>query len=98
MSPNTWEKKSLPSFNKVFSFIRAEEERRIMMFDVPNTKGSAMMITNSMNPSNAMNVAKMVKNEWKKISKDDQFCNYCKKIGYIKETRWKLHGKPSRMG
>jgi len=38
------------------------------MLDVPNTKGSPMMITNSMNPSNAMNVAKMVKNEWKKIS------------------------------
>jgi len=61
-------KKSLPFFNKIFSFIRAEEERRIMMLDVPNTKGSPMMITNSMNPSNAMNVAKMVKNEWKKIS------------------------------
>jgi hypothetical protein len=75
------------------------------MFEVPNTKGSAMMITNSRNLSDAtrnqndaMNGAKVVKTEGRKFFKDDQFCNYCNKIGHTKETYWKLHGKPPRMG
>ena len=38
------------------------------MFDVPNTKGSTMMITNSKNSSEAINIAKMVKTKGKKSS------------------------------
>lgn len=60
--------------------IRAEEGRRTMMLDVFNTKGSVMMITNSKNLNKAMNSAEMVKTEGKKLSKDDRFCNYCKKM------------------
>ncbi|KAG6758943.1 hypothetical protein POTOM_035406 [Populus tomentosa] len=56
-----------PSLNEVFSLIRVEKERRIVMLDVPNTKGCTMMITNSKNPSDAMNIAKMVKTKGKKI-------------------------------
>uniref|UniRef100_A0A6N2LDD4 Uncharacterized protein n=1 Tax=Salix viminalis TaxID=40686 RepID=A0A6N2LDD4_SALVM len=55
--------------------IRAEEGRRIVMLDVPNIEGFAMMITNSKNPSDAINAAEMMKNEGKLTSKDDQFCN-----------------------
>jgi len=36
------------------------------MLDVPNIKGPAMMITNSKNPSDAMNIAEMVKNKGEK--------------------------------
>ncbi|XP_011046793.1 PREDICTED: uncharacterized protein LOC105141310 [Populus euphratica] len=46
-------KESLPSLNEVFSIIRAEEGRRTVMLEVPNTKGSAMMITNRKNLSDA---------------------------------------------
>jgi len=71
-------KESLPSLNEVFSAIRAEEGRRTVMLEVPNTKGSAMMITNSRNLSDAsrnqndaMNGAKVVKTEGRKFFKDD---------------------------
>jgi hypothetical protein len=98
-------KESLPSLNEVFLVIRAKEGRRTVMLKVPNTEGSAMMITNSRNlndatknQNDAMNGAKVVKTEGRKFFKDDQFCNYCNKIGHTKETYWKLHGKPPRMG
>jgi hypothetical protein len=98
-------KESLPSLNEVFSVIRAEEGRRTVMLEVPNTEGSAMMITNSRhlsdasrNQNDAMNGAEVVKTEGRKFFKDDQFCNYCKKTGHTKETCWKLHGKPPRIG
>jgi hypothetical protein len=99
------EKESLPSLNEVFSVIRAEEGRRIVMLEVPNTEGSALMITNSRNLSDAsrnqndaMNGAEVVKTEGRKFFKDDQFYNYCKKTSHTKETCWKLHGKPPKMG
>jgi len=91
-------KESLPSLNEVFSLIRVEEGRRTVMLDVPNIEGSAMLITNSRNMSDAMNGAKVVKTERKKFPKDDLFCNYCKKTGHTKETYRKLHGKPLRIG
>jgi hypothetical protein len=46
----------------------------------------------------AMNGAEVGKIEGKKFPKDDLFCNYCKKTSHTKETCWKLHGKPPRMG
>ncbi|KAG6775743.1 hypothetical protein POTOM_019236 [Populus tomentosa] len=91
-------KESLPSLNEVFSVIKAEEGRRAVMLDAPNTEGSAMLITNSRNMGDAMNGAEVGKIEGKKFPKDDLFCNYCKKAGHTKETCWKLHGKPPRMG
>jgi len=91
-------KESLPSLNKVFSVIRAKEGRRTVMLEVSDTEGSAMMITNSRNLNDAMNGAEVVKTEGRKFFKDDQFCNYCKKTGHTKETYWKFHGKPPRMG
>ncbi|KAG6735946.1 hypothetical protein POTOM_061371 [Populus tomentosa] len=73
-------KETLPSLNEVFSVIRAEEGRRTVMLEVPNTEGSAMMITNSRNLSDASR------------NKNDAM------NGYTKETCWKLHGKPPKMG
>ncbi|KAG6758887.1 hypothetical protein POTOM_035350 [Populus tomentosa] len=87
-------KESLPSLNEVFLVISPEEERRTVMLDVPNTEGSAMLITNSRNMGDAMNGAKVGKIGGKKFPKDDLFCNYCKKTSNTKETCWKLHGKP----
>jgi hypothetical protein len=76
-----------------------------VILEVSNTKGSIMMITNSRNLSDAsrnqndaMNGAEVVKTGGRKFFKNDQFCNYCKKIGHTKKTCWKLHGKPPRMG
>jgi hypothetical protein len=40
-------KESLPSLNEIFSVIRAEEGRRTVILEVPNTEGSTIMITNS---------------------------------------------------
>jgi hypothetical protein len=63
------------------------------MLEVLNTKGSAMMINNnknlsdaSRNQNDAMNGAEVVKTEGRKFFKDDQFCYYCKKTGHTKET------------
>jgi hypothetical protein len=50
----------------MFSLIKVEEGRRTLILDVPNIKRSAMMITNSKIPSDAMNIAEMVKNKGKK--------------------------------
>jgi hypothetical protein len=61
-------KESLPLFNEVFSLIRAEEGRRTVMLDVSNIEGSATLITNSRNMSDAMNGAKVGKTEGKKNS------------------------------
>jgi hypothetical protein len=87
----------LPSLNEVFSVIRVEEGRRTMMLEVPKTEGSAMMITNSRNLSDAsknqndaMNGAEVMKTEGRKSFQDDQFCNDCKKTGHTKETCWKI--------
>jgi hypothetical protein len=91
-------KESLPSLNEVFSVIRAEEGRRTVMLDAPNTEGSAMLITYSRSMGDAMNGAEVGKIEGKKFPKDYLFCNYCKKTGHTKETCWKLHGQPPRMG
>jgi len=91
-------KESLPSLNEVFSVIRAEEGKRTVMLDAPNTKGSVMLITYSRNMGDAMNGAEVGKIEGKKFPKDYFFCNYCKKTGHTKETCWKLHGKPPSMG
>ena len=60
-------KESLPLLNEVFSLIRAEEGRRTVMLDVSNIEGSATLITNSRNMSDAMNGAKVGKTEGKKI-------------------------------
>jgi hypothetical protein len=62
-------KESLPSLNEVFSVIRAEEGRRTVMLDAPNTEGSAMLITNSRNMGDAMNGAEVGKIEGKKSLK-----------------------------
>jgi hypothetical protein len=51
-----------------------------VILDAPNTEGSTMIITNNKNLSDAMNNVEMVKTEGKKLSKDDRFCNYCKKM------------------
>jgi hypothetical protein len=62
-------KESLPSLNEVFSVIRAEEGKRTVMLDAPNTKGSVMLITYSRNMGDAMNGAEVGKIEGKKSLK-----------------------------
>jgi len=64
------------------------------------------MITNNRNLSDAMNGAEVVKTERKNSLKMicfvtiaiSLFCNYCNKTGHTKETYWKVHGKPPRIG
>jgi hypothetical protein len=56
------------------------------------------MITNSRNLSDAMNGAEVVKTEGKNSLNMISFCNYCNKTSHTKETYWKVHGKPPRMG
>ena len=76
-------KESMPSLNEVFSVIRAEEGRRTMMMEATHTEGSAMMITHGRNE--IKHDVEAIKPEGRKIPKEEQFCNYCKKIGHTKE-------------
>lgn len=69
-------KETLPSLNEVFPLIRAEEERRTMMLEMPNSNpnGFAMTITEGKNTVEA------VKNDGHRSShRDNLWCNYCKK-------------------
>ena len=85
-------KEFMPSLNEVFSVIRAEEGRRTVMMEATHTEGSAMMITHGRNE--IKHDVERIKTEGRKIQKEEQFCNYCKKTGHTKEICWKLHGRP----
>lgn len=69
-------KETLPSFNEVFSLLPAEEGRRTMVLEMPNSnpKGFAVMITKG------KKTAEAVKNDGQRSShRDNLWCNYCKK-------------------
>lgn len=79
-------RKPLPSIREVFSKVRREEAWRKKMLhskeNVPNleTKSSAL-VSKSIDSDNDS-----LKKPW---------CEHCKKPWHMKETCWKLHGKPA---
>ena len=64
------------------------------MMEATHTKGSAMIITHGRNE--IKHDAEAIKPEGRKIPKEEQFCNYCKKlaiqrryVGNCKEDHYK---------
>ena len=77
--------KPLPTIREAFAEVRREESRKkLMMTDnqsLPSVEGSAMYTHNSSQDN--------------KAKKGRPWCDYCKKVGHVKDTCWKLHGKPA---
>ncbi|KAL4297144.1 hypothetical protein GQ457_12G028170 [Hibiscus cannabinus] len=73
--------KPLPSVREVFSEVRREESRRCIMLPDPiNTDGSALLThTSSANTQRG----------------NKPWCDHCKRVGHVRDTCWKLHGKPA---
>lgn len=82
----------LPSLGEVFSEVRREESRRIVMLGknhIPgNVEGSALATTG---PGKAAGQ----KPSTKEIGEKSRvWCDHCNKPRHTRETCWKLHGKP----
>ena len=92
-------KEFLPLLSEVSSRIRAEEGRRTMMLDNHSIEGSTLVIS-SPNNNNISLIAESGKAEKPRPStnKDGLWCNHCKKLRYMKENCWKLHGKNQSFG
>ncbi|KAL5816220.1 hypothetical protein ACOSQ3_024598 [Xanthoceras sorbifolium] len=80
--------KPLPSIREVFSEVRREESRKRIMLGSPNTEnsaaeGSALFVKGNQNSFND-----------NKSRKNRPWCEHCKRLGHLKETCWKLFGKP----
>ena len=91
----------IPSLEETISLIRAEESRRSVMLEPQVSNGSAL-VTKSEQPQvqdrGRADISKPLerdnRNHYRSDSKDNLWCNYCKKPRHTKENCWKLHGKP----
>ncbi|TXG53836.1 hypothetical protein EZV62_019092 [Acer yangbiense] len=88
-------KEPLPSLNEVFTIIRAESGRRLVMLENKTGEASALA-AKGVTRLPQMGVGNGV--EMGRNSKEGVWCNYCKKPRHTKETCWKLHGKPANIG
>lgn len=82
-------RQSLPSIGEVFSEVRREESRRLVMLGKKNS-GSA--VENSVLAAGT-NVGQ--NNSKKYDGKPRIWCERCKKPRHTIETCWKIHGKPA---
>ncbi|RYE03343.1 MAG: hypothetical protein EOP33_09685, partial [Rickettsiaceae bacterium] len=86
--------KPLPSLREAFSAVRHEESRRKLMLGV--IKSSSL--PGSSSDSSALTthgdevLAARVSTE--KPRKPRPYCDHCRRPGHLRETCWKLHGKP----
>lgn len=79
----------LPSIGEVFSEVRREESRRLVML---NKKNPGNPIENS---ALAAGVDISRNNSKKSNDKTRVWCDNCNKPRHTRETCWKLHGKPA---
>ena len=91
--------KGISSLNEAIAVIRAEESRRGVMLDVQSLDGSALLTTGANEQASEKSLTAATTTESKRpdlkgTGKGNLICNYCKKIGHIKENCWKLHGRP----
>ncbi|KAL5580296.1 hypothetical protein UlMin_012738 [Ulmus minor] len=85
-------KEPFPSLKEVFSYVREEESRRMVMLEKPSLENSALAIPKS-------GYSRIEKQEGRTSNeKDTRWCDFCKKPRHTRETCWKLHGKPSSNG
>ena len=95
--------KPLPSLREAFSEVRREESRKRVMMGQPgvsgNVEGSALAIAkdSSIAPESSAHAARgppQNRND-NRPRKGRPWCDHCRKLGHVKETCWKLHGKPA---
>ena len=75
--------KPLPSLDEIFSEVRREEHRKVVMLgstSVPSIESSAMVVRG---------------NEDKNKKSPATWCEFCHKPYHTKAKCWKLHGKPA---
>ena len=96
--------KPLPSLHEAFSEVRREESRRKVMLgkpELPTTiEGSGFVSHNSLQediaPVQAYNSRGPSHNpNDNRTRRGRPWCEHCQKPGHIKDTCWKLHGKPA---
>lgn len=78
--------KPFPSTREAFSAVRHEESRRKVMMG-PQTE--------PLEEGSALSVRGYQQNYDNKQRKGRPWCDHCKKPGHLKETCWKIHGKPA---
>ena len=76
--------KPFPTIREAFAEVRREESRTKLMLSeaniTPALEGSALFTHNSSQNNRA--------------GKGRPWCDHCKRLGHVKATCWKLHGKP----
>lgn len=84
--------KPLPTLREVFSEVRREESRkRVMLTDsLPLVEVSALISTSDTLSESVAHTYHTYNNR----PKGRPWCEHCKKPGHVKETCWKIHGKP----
>ena len=85
--------KPLPSIREVFSEVRREESRKKVMFGNPNPEHKLDILV----PENSTLIARG--NQYNVTDnqprKGRPWCDHCKRPEHLKETCWKVHGKPA---
>lgn len=91
-------KEEVPSSSEVFSIFRAEQGRWTVMLDSPPVDASVLVATRKPS-SNIFGVPKQNQESREPLeNKGDRWCDFCKRRGHTRGTRWKLNGKPSSFG
>lgn len=80
----------LPSIREVFSEVRREKSRKKVMLGESST---AAPITDNLSALAVRGAQNANYNNRQK--KGRPWCDHCQKTGHIRETCWKLHGKPA---
>ena len=78
-------KEHVPSLHDFFSSIQDKESKKIIMMGEANSQEHSALKASREN------------NGWNKKTKDEHWCDFCNRLNHIKETCWKLHGKPTHM-
>lgn len=78
----------LPSIDEVFSEVRRDKSRRLMMLGTKISTGAVNLETSALDTCEA-NADKKI------VEKPFIYCDACKKPYHTRETCWKIHGKPA---
>ena len=91
--------KPLPSLREAFSEVRREESRKCVMLgqsNHPTFPEIPALVAVKENPSDQGAFAtRTYSQNTNRTRKGHNWCDHCQKPGHLKDTCWKLHGKPS---
>ncbi|XP_059665247.1 DNA polymerase I A, chloroplastic/mitochondrial-like isoform X2 [Cornus florida] len=83
----------LPSIGEVFTEVRCEESRRNVMLE---EKGAAAPVENSALVASDASANKVfATNQRRQDERLRVWCDFCNRPRHIRETCWKIHGKPA---